>query len=91
MAVSYPSPIRPNVGDTVHVSGAEGICSPAIVIDSGDDDAIRLRVFYRAPVTEPVGSRDVEGWYVPQWRAASVPSPDGTRRVLDSWHWRYHR
>ena len=84
--------VIPFVGMPVHVEGAEGVCSPAIVLDVIDPEAetLRLRVFYRAPVTEPVGARDAESVYPPAWAETSYTNPDGTTRKADSWHWPYH-
>lgn len=84
------SDILPPVGEVVHVSGAEGVCSPAIVMAAYPSGTIRARVLYRAPITEAVGARDSEGEYSPAWDAQYFVNPDGTRRVADSWHWRYH-
>lgn len=85
----------PDVGEIVHVRGDEGACSPAIVMAQivGPDglvSSLRCRVLYRAPVTEPVGSRDVEAVYPPHSAGLRFTNPDGTSRPADSWHWRHH-
>lgn len=90
-----PAPVRPPIGASVHVlahypGGAATACRPAIVLDHGDHEHLYLRVIIPGSAVLPVGGEDREGWYAPGWHPQRAPSPDGTLRDLDSWHWPYH-
>lgn len=67
-------------GDIVHVRGSAGPCRPALVLAWGPVVCL-LRVFGRS-------EREQDEWGDVRHHSSplSVPSPDGTMRVLDNWH-----
>lgn len=79
--------ISPGIGEVVHVSGADGRCRAAIVLDTGPA-IIRVRVLHTS-LRKP-GERDEEGDVRHSSEAQAIPNPPeiGGFRVLDTWHHR---
>ena len=69
----------------VHIGGPGRDCAPGIVLAAAH--VSRVRVIRSTGYGERTGSNDEEG-DIRNWRETRyVPTPDGSVRALDTWHY----